>query len=439
MPRRHQVATRMGICLPPDLETDRRPWHTVVMSRLGRNLLARRVELAMLFRFAEQAVKADQAVLAVPGTAAHRWLKRSCELLAGPLIELEPADDAGESVQPTAVISDVPAPLHTVHLLSQPNGAAVPLSRDVLAVMLADRVDATWVRPGGTIHHLLGQRLAEEPAAAVRVLIPPGSGSCAAAATNRAIRELLAAGAIGYFCPPAEQSGSESLSDSSEPHNFPTAVDPALLASLIHHPQRWLVHCTRAPQGPWPGQSEQQFRDGLLLGSPEAAEPTPLTTLQRILKQQKLVGTSRTVSGHQPVVCFSALPLLQITAGRRFRPHLGRWDAEPYGLAIDLNAAQRLGAQPVIYCDQQEAVTAIPAEQRWRRQSRGRTFDWTTEHEWRLPGPADLRLLQPSEIVVFVGHDHELEQLPPTPWPVVSIQSLRRIADAGVAIGPCLR
>jgi len=406
MPRRHQVATRLGIRLPPELETDRRPWQTVVMSRLGRNLLARRVELAMLHRFTEQAISDDHAVLAVTGTAADRWLKRSCQLLAAPLIELSPV---------------------------------ASLSRDVLAVMLADRVDAVWVRPGGTIHHLLRERLAEGPAAAVRVLVPTVGGEGAPAALSGVTGELLAAGAVGYCCRTAAEPSDVPGFRTEEPHGATAAVDPAILASLIHAPQRWLIHCTRAPQGPWPGQSEQQFQDGLLLSPPQVAEPTPLTTLQRIVMQRKLVGTSRTITGRRAVVCFSALPLLEVMARRRFRPHLGRWDAEPYGLAIDLDAAQRLGAQPVIYSDGDEEDSRLPPEQRWRRQSRGRTFDWTAECEWRLPGTADLRLLQKSDIVVFVDDDEEIERLPHAPWPVVSIQSLRRISDEGVANVPALR
>ncbi len=417
MPRRHHAATRLGIRLPPELATDRRPWHTVVMSRLGRNLLARRLELAMLYCFTEQAVGDGHAVLAVVGTATHRWLKRSCELLAVPLVEIALAHDA----------------------------AAVPLSRDALAVMLADRVDATWVRPGGTIHRLLLARLAEGPSASVRVLVPAASGErVTKAASGNAIGELLAAGAVGYcYRTDSEPERDSDLgrvgSSSPDAPAAAGAVDDAVFASLIHSPHRWLIHCTRAPQGPWPGQSEQQFRDGLLLSRPQTVEPTPLTTLQRILTQQKLVGTSRTIAGQRAVVCFSALPLLEVIARRRFRPHLGRWDAEPYGLAIDLDAAQRLGGLPVIYSDAGANGTRLPPEERWRRQARGRTFDWTAEREWRLPGTADLRLLRQSEAVVFVDRDEEITRLPSTPWPVVSIQSLRRIAGEGVANENALR
>lgn len=436
MPRRHPVAARLRIRLPPELETDRRPWRTVVMSRLGRNLLARRVELAMLHRFVEQAISDQQAVLAVVGTAAHPWLKRSCELLAAPLVEVELAAAGDAKIPPVSAHS---TSQHTLRLVWQASEATEPPTRDELAVQLADYVDATWVRPGGTIHHLLRQRLAAGAAADVRVLISRPQGKQAATAASGVVSELLAAGAVGYCCRAGFDTSEVPLEQHHTTPRLPVAANPAALAALVHAPHRWLIHCTRAPCGAWPGQSDQQFRDGLLLSSPRAADPTPLTTLQRILTQRQLVGTSRTIVGRQAVVCFSALPLLAVMARRQFRAHLGRWDAEPYGLAIDLEAARRLGAQPVIYCDEDAEVVPLPPEERWRRQSRGRTFDWSAEREWRLPGTADLRLLQHSELIAFVKNDDEIERLPQTPWPVISIQSLRRFAGEGVASEPTLR
>src|SRR5690606_34536153 len=130
-----------------------------------------------------------------------------------------------------------------------------------------------------------------------RVLVPGWGGEGAAAALSGVIGELLAAGAVGYCCQAAAEPSNAPGLCTEEPCVATAAVDPAVLASLIYAPQRWLIHCTRAPQGPWPGQSEQQFRDGLLLSPPQVAEPTPLTTLQRIVMQRKLVGTSRTITG----------------------------------------------------------------------------------------------------------------------------------------------
>src|SRR5690606_32760617 len=120
--------------------------------------------------------------------------------------------------------------------------------RDALAVMLADRVDATWVRSGGTIHRLLLARLAEGTTASVRVLIPAASGErLMNVAAGDAIGELLAAGAVGYCCRADSEPGSaefcsdkSSSPDATAADGVAGAVDGAVLASLVHAPHRWL-------------------------------------------------------------------------------------------------------------------------------------------------------------------------------------------------------
>jgi hypothetical protein len=222
----------------------------------------------------------------------------------------------------------------------------------------------------------------------------------------------------------------------------------------LESPDDWLIHCTRGRSGPWPGQSEAQFRDWLLLSVPRPIDLSPLATLRRIVGQRHLIGGGATVRGGRPVVCFSAAPLVDVIARRTFRPHLGRWDAEPYGIAILCRAARCLGAEPVIYVDpdgkpqnrQDDGTSAEetrppvaadfrgPAEAEeppaaWRLQPCGQTFDWTVEREWRMPGEIDLRQLGPDEAIVFVARREEVARLDASPWPVVSIETLRGLVD----------
>jgi hypothetical protein len=202
----------------------------------------------------------------------------------------------------------------------------------------------------------------------------------------------------------------------------------------------WLVHCTRGRQAAWPGQSEEQFFDWLLLSAPQTADLSPLATLQRIVGQQHLVGSGRTTRSGRPVVCFSDRPLLDVVGQRVFRSHLGRWDAEPFGIAIRKAAAQRMGAQPVIYFDPKRRSAQPPDlsiatndDQSWRLQPIGTTYDWTTEREWRLPGAMDLRQLGGDDAVVFVASDNQRSQIIDSKWPIISIESLRRSSPGTVA------
>jgi hypothetical protein len=409
MPRRHQLADALGTDLPAAADADQRPWHTVVMSRLGRNLLARRFELATLYRWIEQSSDCGDVPMAVPGTAAHPWVNRACELLGISPIEIGLAGDAPTSDRDSGTSG---------RLVVQ--SRATTIKRDHLAVMLADRVDVAFVRPHGTVHQLLLQRLLEDRSGSVRVLIPVESWGQNTSSRN-VIDQLVAAGAIGYCCR-WESDVAESRLIQEE---CDLSRSSAAMHSLLEQPQRWLIHWTRGRSGAWPGQSEQQFRDGLLLSCPQPADLTPLATLKRIVAQRQLVGTAQTIAGSQPVVCFTAMSLYDVIQRRVFRPHLGRWDAEPYGLAIDLDTAKQLGAQPVMYVDEHGRPDSTHA---WRLQARGKTYDWTAEQEWRLPGIADLRDVAPEHAVVYVERDEEITKLRNVPWPVISIQSLLRIA-----------
>jgi hypothetical protein len=467
-PRRQSVADQWGLRFlsqATSIDADSRPWHTVVCSRLGRNPLAHHLEIATLYRWVRQTFEADACPLAIQATAAHPWVTRACRLLGRSPIELRLSTDLAKetSRQSGGNASDRHSNVLTVQFAGSGH------CRDSLAIALADRVDAGFVRRGGTIHRLLLRRLAEDPDSAVRVLVPVESwGQPLRPDRARVIQELIDAGAVGYCCrwddatpkatdhdtrndshAPVPEIGSAiagvqragqragierlpAVQSAGIPADVPgIPADRIVLEALLAKPNRWLVHCTRGRQGPWPGQSDDQFRDGLLLASPVATDWSAFATLQRIVGQRRLIGEGRTVRGGRPVVCFSDLPILDAVGRRVFRSHLGRWDAEPYGIAIDRSVAERLGACPVVYVDQDfanksdEKFKPRPGdEQGWRIQPRGTTIDWTAECEWRWPGGVDLRSIRPFEAVLFVATDVEVARIADSPWPVVSIESL---------------
>lgn len=464
--RRQRLAGFLELVSPSDLPgaqallADHRPWHAVVTSRLGRNPLARRIEIATLYRWTEQAVAHGAIPLATLGTAAHPWVTRACELLGVTPIELALEGDAIATASRAEASSHPAAPCTRRIVLRPPEHG---WSRDRLAYLLADRLDVVSIRKNGANHPLLLDRLREDPSGSVRVLVPVEPwGQESSPANQRLIETLIAAGAVGYcwgWEPPdhdsgddegtaeerdadgligdepigGEDSASRSTSaigsaSTSTSTSTGTGCDDSLAArALLENPARWLIHCTRGRQGAWPGESESQFRDWLLLSVPHPVDLSPLATLRRIVGQRHLIGGGPTLRAGQPVICFSAAPLLEFVSQRSFRSHLGRWDAEPYGLAISRAAAKRLGARPVIYTDP-ATDPAIAERSRWRLQPRGTTFDWSREREWRLRGDLDLRQLAGDQAIVFVARRQELAHFADSPWPVVALDSLRRLA-----------
>ena len=400
--QRDEVARELGIELPEPLTSDARPWHSVVCSRLGRNLISKRASIAVARRFVEVANLRGDRTLVVRDTAAHPWTDRACELLG-----FEPVRVANSDAADPWVLIDIAS-----------------FCRDKLAIELADRVDATFVRPGGKIMRLLCDRLERDPAAQVQVLVT--------SASDQAAKELIARGAIGYWLnlePQNKVASSENLVPIDHDATTRSGRGSSFVQSLIQHPERWLIHSTRERTGPWPGQSLQQFKDWLLLSEPFSEPSSPLETLRRIVHEKRLVGSHRTTSSSTPVVCFTALPILEWLSHRKFRPHLNRWDAEPYGVAINRSFAERMGIQSVVYGGK-ETLASLDKEHRWRFQAAGTTYDWRSEQEYRGLGTIDLSGFATGDVVVFVNNDEDVRCLHPLPWPIVPVSSLHRLSNS---------
>ena len=182
----------------------------------------------------------------------------------------------------------------------------------------------------------------------------------------------------------------------------------------------WLIHCTRECDGPWPGQPRKEYLDNLILGRADS-DHSVQCTLRRILVEGRLRAVSRPVRGAPPAVSFTSCPLEQLGSRRVFRPHRGRWDFEPYGLAISQDWLIARGARPVVYRDHPDLSGEDPFEQ--PAVSGGNTgIDWTGEQEWRHPGDIDLSLIPPDCGLVLVGQDTDVPAVSDhSSWPIAVI------------------
>lgn len=344
-----------------------RPLIAITSSRLGHNVQLHRHVCQFLSRSVLDGRQRGGRLLVARGSAIEPWAVRAAELFNIPVITLSvDLDDSDADI--------------FVHAED-----ASPLSRDAVVIAIADRVDAVYVRRGGTIERCLQQRIKLCDDISTRVAISPGN-QCAAAS-------LITAGAIGWYRP-TRIGGRSQVSDPS-PSPIPSSLD-----DWTRTDGRWLVHCTRGRDGPWPGETMRQYRDSILLGDAAATEREPLDALMRILRSGQLVNSSIATAKSHPVVCFSALPLAELLSRRCFRPQLGRWDYEPYGIAICISAARRLGIQSVIYGDTKQR-RRLPVEDRFRFHPIGKTYDWRQEREWRSSRRVDLNQLDRDEVRVF--------------------------------------
>jgi len=361
--------------------TERR--FAIVMSRLPRLIDPQSAWLrglrAALLRIQQESGR----LLLVPDTAGWPFLQRGAMRLTLPIeIPEEPA------ALPDGDQTNIP-------------------ERDRRLIHAADTILALQIRPHGNIHRALCLALQRGQRVELAAPLSP----------VRVVEDLLSRGALEWPVP--------DLPD------WNVDVEPAIpVYELVPFPadSNWhfLTHTTRACAGPWPDQTLEEYID-LLLDHHPAADHSAVSTLMRIVTEQRLRASGTAIRDQIPVVCFTEVPLGQLPEFHRFRAHRTRWDFEPYGLCIARTWLEQQGARPVIYGD--DAVwNTLTVEERYRFQrakSRLRArpdrppLDWTIEREWRHAGDVELAALPPDQGLIFVPNAAEARRLAAvSPWPV---------------------
>lgn len=355
-------------------------------------------------------------MVAVKDTAPERFVCRAAERFRIPLLHVEVIEpDAsdlarwldmiaarlqGEGARPAGGRYDrrrlwLSPPLADA---AESLGIDVP-ARDRALVLLGDEVRALSVRTGGVVARLLDARRGEGARYEASVSI---------VADLRDDNE----GQIAAPAPPIGASGGGDV------------------------PWPALLHCTRRHEGPWHGQSDDEFLDELICESPER-DRSPLATLMRLVREERLRASGAAIRGAAPVVCFTDANLAELPLLRRFRNHRRRWDFEPFGLAIRRAWLAGRGARPVVYGDD-ELWNKLPVDERpwfqrrWtRRDAAGESIDWSVEREWRCVGDIDLRELPTDSAAVFVPDERSAARLAPlSRWPVIVRQDADPVGEA---------
>ncbi len=279
---------------------------------------------------------------------------------------------------------------------------AIPL-RDRLLMLVAQRICVLAVRESGHVDQLIEQHLADPERCNTLVHIRAEPSEKTRAGTVPwylfPSSEPLVAGMDGVLqgagCPADLADHWQSIADGQ-----PTAgaVDDPLT-----QPERWLLHWTRSRKGPWPEQSSDGWLEELILGC-VSANRSALAVLLRILSEKRIRCSKDAIRGGYPVVALTEVPLADFRRNRRFRRHRGRYDFEPWGIAVRKSRLLSLGAKPVIYGDDQ-TWHAIPEDDRpwFQKHDPSHELDgFQVEREWRVRGDIDLSKLAAADVVVFV-------------------------------------
>ena len=403
---RHRLARLKEICgakqvSGPGMRSEA-PLLAIASSRLGVDAHFHQHVCQFLRRSLMDCQQRGSELLVGTGSAIEPWAERGAELFGVPCRKF--------------AVSSVQQPAHLPAHLIVSSADSAPISVDAAVIALADRVDVVYARRGGRIAMCLGQRLKVDIDASIRVAITLTS-KCAA-------HELINDGAVGWV-----------NMDATSPEMGPSdSLKPNQRVMVDDHPEnlwgqaeaQWLIHCTRGRIGRWPDETERQYRDSMLLGAACSARRGPLDALTRIVRSGRILASARASDHDYPVVCFSALSLQRLMDSRCFRPHLGRWDYEPYGIAIRASTAQNQGVRPVIYGSQGDRA-GVPEEDRFRFHPRGKTYDWSREREWRSRQSIDLESIDRQDVRVFaLDSSAARSALRHCPWRVSFLSTVDR-------------
>jgi hypothetical protein len=328
-----------------------------------------------------------------------------------------------------------PSTVRHAHLFVTPCPDAFPRNvppADWLAFRSANQVNVLSLRGDSHTANLVRQSIeTNSRPGRVQVYLPPiQTNEPKPIAEYRAIaQQLMDGGAVGWHVTvPSGVSSGESFESENikirpnhSNNSHPSLENRERRESLASNPGReqvsyfepgsapdYLSHHTRGNPQQWPEEVEGDFW-WRWLTEPQSVS-WPWETLLRIACQQKLRAGRRLIPGQQPVVCFSARCPAETAARRTFRPHLRRWDYEPFGVAIQTEWLLRHGARLVEYLEAGAPVHHFQ-QIRYSKGSTATRVDWSLEQEYRVEGDLDLRTVPVDAMFYFVRTSSEAHRL----------------------------
>ncbi len=400
----------------------------IVSSRLGQRLDTQ-ADWFTVFRAACSKINRDHDVLLTAAdTTPDRFVRRAAELFAVRVISMicprraESIAAWFKRIRRIETICD--KTIHPAYLSpelsprqnhsSNSDPFADQPVRDRAVVSSADRLLVFHLRRGGHLETLVRGRLNDPAWPAASVFVALGKDLV----KRKLADELLERGAIGWVVLETLRHDQESLRVTTPLRKVPIIELP------VSEDWPWLTHCTRSQPDGWPDQNHLDYFDELLL-TPGTADRSAYAAIRRIVATQRLVATSRMIRGDVKVVCFTAVPLVELPQLRSFRSHLARWDFEPYGICIRRDWLEHRRCTPVRYGD--DALwESLSSEDRAffqvrtsRSRRSGRVTDWSIEQEWRQLGDVDLSELPSDAAIVFVPSLEEAQQMAMVSrWPI---------------------
>ncbi len=260
------------------------------------------------------------------------------------------------------------------HFLTVPRGNArkstFQKERDLAVIMMADIIYPVAIRPGGNL-----ERLIEEP----------------------------------------KTSGVTIARDfqteyDSRPSECKVIIDQARLRPHVNRLlDNNLIHWTRGTSAPWPDETSYQYYEDIIHARTRYPR-SALDTLKRILNRRKILASSRHLPKGLRAVSFTGTAPLKAIGLMRWRARYQEMSFEPYGVAVEKQAALDVGVRKVLYGDAATSRNLESADRDYF-QNVGKEGYWLPEEEYRYIGDFDLALLPEEKVTAVVWKKADIPEI----------------------------
>jgi len=170
----------------------------------------------------------------------------------------------------------------------------------------------------------------------------------------------------------------------------------------------YVFHWTRASNNPWPDERKIDFYRDIL--NSDSYPRSALDTLERIVRSNTIIASSKNMPGKTATVSFSALTRIETIDLMKWRARYRQMSFEPYGVGVKREAAFTMGIKEVVYFDSQKKDynESIP---KWLLQSKGEITDWRNEQEFRHFGNVKLDTIDKNDLILVCRYKQEAMKL----------------------------
>ena len=170
----------------------------------------------------------------------------------------------------------------------------------------------------------------------------------------------------------------------------------ALLPKIQEFDEPYLIHWTRAVNGPWPTEKRIDYYKAI--AQADVYPRNAFDTLKNILSQKLIYGSSKHKARKIASVSFSSLTPRDMLPLMRWRSRYKQMYFEPYGIGVKKGDGFHCGIRPVHYY----RGKTVPANiETWLLQSVGSKGDWFKEQEFRFQGNFDMSDLPLETMICF--------------------------------------